>query len=201
MTTDAPRLDFDAASHRYWLAGQATPSVTTILRDLKLTPHYPRTEEANQAMTLGTRVHSATEAHDRGDRAPVDDELAPYVSAWAEFLAHYGGTVTDVEMQVASTRHRYAGTLDRIIRGPGGQPTVLDIKTGSSGFQAWHRLQLSAYQIAWEESGHNLPGLPVKRVICYLQPGAWTMREANDPADLLAWRAAVNVYYWRKWNK
>ena len=196
-------LSFDAATHRYWDGATELPSVTTILKGLKLTPWYPKSDEANAAMALGTRVHNATQKHDEGGQINLmaSDEVMPYLSAWSDFLQHYGGQVTDCELKVMSNTHRYAGTLDRIINHHDGSVTILDIKTGSGGPQSWHKLQLAAYQIAWEESGHNMAGRPIKRVVCYLKPDGWKMLQSVDDQDLQAWKASVCLFYWKRWNK
>ena len=195
-------LSFDPVAHRYWDGATELPSVTTILKEMKLTPWYPRTDGAKEAMAFGTRVHLATQKHDEGGLVDLraDDDVMPYLSAWTDFLAAYGGTITDCELKIMSRSLHYAGTLDRIISHDSGEVTILDIKTGSPS--SWHKLQLAAYQIAWEECGYNLPGRPVRRVVCYLSnDGRFRIREFNRPDDIQAWRAVVCLFYWKKWNK
>jgi len=196
-------LTFDPDTHRYWHSECELPSVTTVLKSLKLTPYYPPSEESKSAMVLGTRVHSATQRHDEGKPIGLSasDPVISYLSTWTDFLQHFGGTVIDCELKVMSNRHRFAGTLDRVFRKSDGSLVILDIKTGSGGRQSWHLLQLAAYQIAYEESGFNPNRLPITRSVCYLSPDRWRVEESSDDQDLQAFKAAMCLFYWRRWNR
>ena len=40
--------------------------------------------------------------------------------------------------------------------------------------------------------------LPVRRLAVYLKPDEFSVEEFKDSADLIAWKAAVTLYYWKE---
>ena len=81
----------------------------------------------------------------------TEDEYAPYLAAYADFLADHLPRYLAIEQRVYSPTFGFAGTLDRvaIIDGRCG---VLDLKC-TSRLHPETGLQLAAYQLAWNEDG------------------------------------------------
>lgn len=100
--------------------------------------------------TLGTALHSITEAHDAGRDlaavpAPYDADLAAYIDAVAGAgliidLAHIERIVCIPELVVA-------GTFDRLVTLPDGRTVVADLKTGRDLSYSWTEIaiQLALY--------------------------------------------------------
>ena len=200
-------VTFDAETHRYWLEGNEIPSVSRIIQGLKLTPPYYKSDRSQELMVRGTHVHTCTQYHDEGrlHERSWEPEYHAFLEGWKAFRTIFGGEPIEIEKKVSSNQFRYAGTLDRVFKLP--SPTdpnaeelaVIDIKTGSPS--NWHGLQLAAYQIAYEEEGLNPMRLPVRRLAVYLTETDFKVREYRDPGDLIAWKAAVTLYYWKERNR
>jgi len=196
-------LTFDAETHRYWMEGNEIPSVTKIMQKMKLTPYYSASPDSASLMLRGTHVHTCTQYYDEGnihDRS-WEPEYQAFLNGWKNFRLAFGGEVIEIEKKISSNKFRYAGTLDRVflLDSPTGKElAVVDIKTGSKS--SWHSLQLAAYQIAYEEEGFNTMNLPVRRLAVYLKPDEFSVEEFKDSADLIAWKAAVTLYYWKERN-
>tara|TARA_R100000963_G_C4645987_1_gene110496 strand:- start:2162 stop:2773 length:612 start_codon:yes stop_codon:yes gene_type:complete len=200
-------VTFDAETHRYWLSGNEIPSVTTIMKKLKLTPYYSQSPDSQKLMDRGTKIHTCTQYHDEGRLHEIswEPEYKSFLDSWISFRSVFGGEPIEIEQRLASNQFRYAGTLDRVFRlrsptDPNGyELAIIDIKTG--GYSAWHSLQLAAYQIAYEEEGYNHSNAPIQRIAVYLTADSFQMREFRDDADLIAWKAAVALYYWKERNR
>ena len=77
---------------------------------------------AERASNLGTRIHDLADAHLAGRPMPDDQEAAPYLAQYEQFLADFGvDLIRDVvasELTVADPGRGYAGTLDIILKLP-----------------------------------------------------------------------------------
>jgi hypothetical protein len=166
------------------------PSVSGILRDLRLIPDYPEIEYYRKR---GTAVHLATCLYDQGKLAEVDDRLRGYLDAWKEFLDCSGFQASLIEHRVHSEQWKYAGTLDRMGQ-LGGKSTLLDIKSGSiAGYAA---LQLSGYRRALSECD----GIDTERRVAVqlLPDGKFKIKEFMDHAgDDRTWLQALSLHHWR----
>lgn len=192
-------IEFDALAHEYKVGGHKVPGVTGVIRALKLMPSFPQNEAVKVAMSRGTRVHHLTERCDNGTIThDVDPELFAYAEQWIEARDIIGGTIIHTELRVASDEWKFAGTLDRAIS-VDGAILIIDIKTGTKS--SWHKLQTAAYALAFQESGFNPTGLPVRRGSVYLSPDSFTIARHDSPRDLEAWKAAMVLHNWRQWNK
>ena len=145
----APRLVFDADSHRYTLDGVRRWSVTERLVGLSIInkDYYTwRARVRGKAAHLGAQLveqggvdwHSVAET-ERALSAPV----APYIRGWEKFLEKTGWRSVVIEKPMYHPIYLYVGTPDRIGFWPDGQEGLLDIKTG--GPEDWHELQEGAY--------------------------------------------------------
>jgi hypothetical protein len=83
----------------------------------------------NRGSSLGTLVHSITEALDNGDTpAVIPDEVEGAVTAYQWGTAHL--EMVEAEVFVVVDEVGAAGTLDRLVRLPDGRVVVADLKTG-----------------------------------------------------------------------
>jgi hypothetical protein len=190
-------IEFDEALHLYYVRGREVPSVSRVLKDLKLTGYFSGAATL-EAMARGSRVHLLTQRDDEGStKPPENSDESGYLDAWREWRSSFGGVVDAIEFRIQSSKFRYAGTIDRIIRFPSGRIVVVEIKTGAEA--RWHRLQTSAYTTAYVEDGHA-PGIrpeQVERLAVYLNPdGTYRERLHQNPADLQGWRSAITLWHW-----
>lgn len=100
--------------------------------------------------TLGTALHSLTEAYDAGREpavipAPYDDDLAAYVLAICD--AELRIDPAHIERVVCIPELGVAGTFDRLITLPDGRRVVADLKTGRDLSYSWTEIsiQLALY--------------------------------------------------------
>lgn len=124
------------------------------------------------AAALGSTIHGWAERISLGQAglADVPDDARPFIIQYLAFLEDFGvdleRDVEATEATVAHAGHRYAGTLDAIMRLPrlGGQRTMVDYKTSStravgSAYQEY-ALQLAAYrhaEVLWLPDGTKVP--------------------------------------------
>ena len=122
-------LTFDEDRHEYRLLGGVVPSVTQILRPLVDFAGIPKTV-LDAKRDLGQRVHFACQLDDEDDldEASVEDDVAPYLSAWRKFRQDTGAEVVLNEARVADPALLYAGTLDRVMS-LNGAKWLIDLKT------------------------------------------------------------------------
>ena len=97
------------------------------------------------ARDTGSAVHAQIEKILRREDYTATPETAPYVYAFAAFLAAERPEFLGVEQMVANLTYRYAGTFDFAAR-LRGRVALVDVKTGKA--KASHRLQLAAYAAA-----------------------------------------------------
>jgi hypothetical protein len=114
----AADIQFDAAEHRYTVAGKRWPSVTEVLDPLLELDGIPRAV-LKAAAEFGTHVHMATDLYDKGrlDEPALDPHLAPYLAGWKIFLRDTGAKVLASEVRVGHPKLKYAGTLDKASHG------------------------------------------------------------------------------------
>jgi hypothetical protein len=110
--------------------------------------------KSDKAKNLGSAIHGFLEAQILGQPTPdYTDEQKPFIDGFARFLDDWQPQFEATELTVANPDHRYAGTLDAILRIPllGDGLGVLDYKTGKA---VWSEAgtQLAAYRrcrIGW----------------------------------------------------
>ncbi len=190
-------LSFDAESHTYYLDGVKIPSVTQVIRSAGLSD-YSHVDPAHLAdlAERGTYVHEATELLDRGelDDDSIAADAAPYLAGYRSFLRDVTPDYILIEERLASIKHRYAGTIDRLAK-IGGRLRVLDIKTGTGA--EWHKIQLAAYAVLLREAGHK----PMHGTNLYLHAaGTYTImtyRLVDLKAEESCFLSALNVWKWK----
>jgi hypothetical protein len=148
MFADKPTIEFDAATHKYWVDGLSTVSVTQALKLAGMLDDRWFTEEG---AWRGTAVHRACQLIDEEmlDGGTVAPEWDGYIEAYDNFLHDYQCKWGGIEEKLFHPLHRYIGTCDRFgsVNGMGANGlVVVDIKTGAR--QRWQAIQLAAYSQA-----------------------------------------------------
>lgn len=184
-------------------------AVTTDPEDKKALGQIARdAEEAGGSATgrnIGTAIHSAIEAVNRGDEPlPLyPDEVDAYRAA----LGAAGLTPVPelVERVVANTEHLIAGTFDVALRDANGNLYVADLKTGSVNYPAAMAIQLAIYATADQlvtrdyQSFEAMPKWSTERgIIIHLPPGGpCTLHWIDLTAGRRGLDIALSVRKWR----
>jgi hypothetical protein len=135
---------FDPTTHTYTIDGNLVPSVTTVLRDV-----LPGWQASEWHMQRGSAVHACAQMIANGVDFDHDEQIAGHVKAIRQFFIQVSPKVCEVELQVYSKRHGYAGTLDlTAFIGAGKQCHVIDYKATLTDQVPY---QAAAYAIAYEE--------------------------------------------------
>ena len=144
------RLLFYDDGHKYTVDGEDVPSVSELTRFLTRevytdTPQY----FMDGAAARGTLVHKAAESIDEYGKVECEDDIAPYVQAYAQFLKDCQPNWEKIEWPVCNEK-KYAGTVDRYGEF-NGKKVVLDIKTTANitgMHKVLYRAQLNLYRLA-----------------------------------------------------
>ena len=154
----------------YWIDGKPYPSVTKILqcidkpalrwwfgKEVYLAmvkdPTLAQQEAlsapyktSDKAKSRGTTVHSIIEAYKKTGKVidSVPEELRGYAEAFYTWADDNKLEVIESEKTIVNEEHKFAGTLDLLVKLNGGDIFILDIKTGKDIYLEAH-LQLSAY--------------------------------------------------------
>lgn len=97
----------------------------------------------------GTLIHETAEAFLLGQKPEISEEIRPAIGSFLRLLEQSPIEVLSpewVEARVVSRDHRYAGTVDAVVK-IGGKTGVLDIKTSRSIYRDYN-LQTAAYMDA-----------------------------------------------------
>lgn len=142
-------LEFDEASHTYYVDGDVKLSVTQILKEAGIVDTQWFTEFGRWR---GSAVHKATQYWDEGDydRRTSDPIVKPFVADWVAFRKATGFTPTMIEETFYDSIYDYCGKPDRRGYFVGGKAEesneLIDLKTYPGGKAPWWtRLQLAAY--------------------------------------------------------
>jgi hypothetical protein len=193
-----PVLAFDEASHTYTLDGRKVPSVTQALKSLP--NDYAMVDPAvlEQAAGLGRAVHKLIELDlaDRLDVNSLDDQLVDYLLQWQAFRATSGFQPILSEARVASSRYRYAGTLDLFGR-LNGRLVLIDAKS-TAAVPRSAGPQTAGYELALRESRPDLLpiGTFVDRFALHLKRDKWQLVPFRDTADQRVFLSALTIHNW-----
>jgi hypothetical protein len=192
-------LQLDAAEHRYRLDGSEVPGVTRVLRAM-----YDFTGIRDGVLEhkrqIGDALHHAIELDLRDDLdiASLDQEVVGYFEGWLRFRRETYFISLFSEKQVASTKYRYAGTLDfaGFIE---GAECLIDGKTTAALHPAV-ALQTAAYHNAACEMGLLRPS--AKRYALRLKPdGTYVLDEHKDRTDFFVFLSCLSLHNWRARNR
>lgn len=179
-------LTFDAEHHRYCLNGKFVPSVTGILKAVKLID----TQWMNDfGRFRGSVVHRCCELWDKGTlkESTVDPQALPYLDAWREFCAKTKFKPRTVEVPRYHNLG-YAGTEDAE-----NEEFDIDRKTGS--LQPWHALQLAAYS-----QFHPRPHTRRRIAVQLTSAGKYIAKELKGTTDWAVFQSCLNLYNWKGTN-
>lgn len=101
--------------------------------------------DRDSAGNRGTQVHRLAEQLVAGQQVAVPDELAGHVQSYTRFLDQWEPEPLGVEVSVAHTQWKYAGTLDLLAMLPDGRQVIMDLKTNRSGIWGEAALQVCLY--------------------------------------------------------
>jgi len=197
---------FDEESHTYTLDGIEYPSVTTVLGILDTYKNVPL-GHMEVARDRGQAVHLALDLYDRGvlDWNTVDEALHGSILGWETFKQETGAVVLASEFPVVSTRWRYAGTPDRLLRMvarfPGFKQPVCrnvlaDIKRTATLVPTVGP-QTAAYLEAYNEGAPARERVEYRLVVLLKDDGTYRMELLTDRTDLTVFRSCLTVHQWR----
>lgn len=168
----------DKPALRYWFGKEvylAMVADPTLSQKEALSAPYKTSDEAR---ARGTTVHSIVEAYKKSGIKITPDikHLKGYAEAFHKWVQDNDIEIVENERTVYSEKHKYAGTLDLIMK-KGGDTWVCDVKTGKDIYQEAY-LQLSAYKHALEETSD----IKVDRmgVILLKENGKYKFEENDD---------------------
>lgn len=189
-----PALTFNPDGHRYEADGRHVPGVTSVLSWLSGYDKVPG-GYLEAAALRGTFVHQCTELHDQSDLdwSSIPGEWLGYVGAWVRFRDETGFEPELIEARVFSSRHWYAGTLDRagVFHKIDAPPTVLDIKT-TAQLHPVVALQTAAYHAAMPGKSRYKRRLTVQ----LRSDGTYRLEWHKANHDLARFLAALTLYQW-----
>jgi len=107
------------------------------------------TAAMNRSAEEGTLVHEVAEAIFRGESPTIPDSVRPVIEEFMSFNEQARIVPQQIETQVISKKHGYAGTLD-VLAEVDGKLGVLDIKTSQAIYRDYG-IQTAAYAEALRE--------------------------------------------------
>lgn len=151
---DWGHLRFFDKGHIYMVGDQRVPSVSDLCRFLQAEVYGKdvQTWKLEAAALKGTAVHKATEDLDKTGRAEIDEDFAPYLTAYAAFLRDHEVRWEKIEEPGYNDELGYAGTIDRY-GSVDGSPTLLDIKTTYKVERVLCHASLNLYRMMLERKG------------------------------------------------
>lgn len=187
-------IAFDEARHEYRVGGRIVPSVTQVLSILSDFSAVPA-EVLARAAEFGSHVHQAVHLSNEGtlDEVTLDPALAPYLSAWRDFLIDTGAKVLASEVRVYHPGHHYAGTLDTIVE-LRGKAVLIDVKTGQVPRTVGP--QLAAYEEAYHANEDN-PHALRRRLCVQLTGDGYRIHECKNASDWSVFQSCLNVWRFR----
>jgi hypothetical protein len=155
----------------------------------------------NSSANLGSAIHSAAEAYSLGNEPTnvVSPEAQEYLNGFTQFLSDYRPSYLFTEAAVFNRTHRYAGTLDSIVR-IGRTVWVLDTKTGNRVYPEV-ALQLSAYanaEFLGREGGEQLDLPKIKKGgVLHLRPNGYDLIPVRIDEEVFdSFLAVKDVFHW-----
>lgn len=189
-------FDFDPIAHVYRLDGRVIPSVTQLLKpigpDLSAIPR----DVLERKRALGQAVHLACELDDKGelDEASTDPQVMDYVQSWRAALKALDAEVVLNEFQAYHPVHKFAGTLDRVLRlRSTGENMLTDIKTAAEASPSWG-VQLEGYRLLIDAQRVTVQ----RRAAIMLSPTKFQVVSYSDPNDEACFRALLSVHQWKE---
>lgn len=200
MAAVQPVLEFDEATHRYFVDGCEFHSITTVIDALGLVDFsaIPQSDlEFYKAR--GTALHQAAWFSDDGDlnEETIDPVVRPRLDAWQKFRRDLPFEIVASEERRFDRAYGYAGTPDRLVKFRDGSRGVIELKSGP--LQPAVAIQLAAQCNLFEVQGGRL-----KRYAVHLRSdGAYSLKEfpaSTLRRDLSTFLSALSCFRWIKEN-
>lgn len=125
-----------------------------------------RYETRDKARDRGTDIHKIAVALTAGEEVEYEDELAPYVESYVQWLDDWNVQPILQETTIVNYKHRYAGTLDLAADLNDGYRWLIDLKHTSKGPYGDTAFQLAGYRYAEcyvDDEGNEQPMIEVQR--------------------------------------
>jgi hypothetical protein len=194
------RIGYEGAVEVYNDTGEWFPwkpdEMREKLKQLRKTPWHKTTESQDR----GTNIHDALEHLAQHSEVPILDqypeEQRGYIQALCRWYIDYRPSFEATEVQVVSTKHKFAGRYDlRAIiteRNPeGDEPrlVLIDLKTSKRVYPTTQFAQLAGYELASVEMG--FPRTDAQYVLNCKADGDYLFERSCATADdFLAYLAA-----------
>jgi len=160
-------IQFSPKGHKYHVGKREVPSVTHIVGD-KLDDFLfngAGMDMIRKAGEFGTVVHELCHFYNTNGHLPkegekihdpenkvitVDAEMLRFAKGWVNLLEHRNWIPYKSEIVVGSTRRKFAGRLDNLIKDKSRLIHLVDLKVRTS-IPASVALQTAGYKLAYEE--------------------------------------------------
>lgn len=170
--------------------------IGNLLKEAKAAPW----RRADDAANIGTIVHSFAEEWALGNRPPppINKEARNAADAFVAWWESNDVKPLFTERKIYCRSYGYAGTVD-LIAEVNGEHIIADFKT-STGIWPEYRLQLAAYQFAFEE---EVKLLAIDRRVClrFGKDGAFETAEYGEDSmgeDFAGFTAALTLHRWQE---
>lgn len=149
-------ISFQEENHEYVVDGEVMPSVSEIIRFISREVYGEVTQYVlDNAADRGTRVHKATQMLDVVHDVECDEDIVPYVQAYASFIREHKPKWEKIEFSFYNPHCKYCGTVDRY-GDLDGKKTLVDIKTSSALQKVLYGAQLNLYRMGLEANGFEV---------------------------------------------
>lgn len=190
-------LQFFEEGHRYVVAGEEIPSVTTVLSAQGIGADFTMVDEATLefAKNRGVAVHAAVQflLEDRLDWSTVDERIVPYLQAFERFRKATGFEPIEVEQPLFDPGLRIAGTPD-MWGWMGNRRVVVDLKA-TAALHPGNRIQVAGYQrMIHVARKQRIDG---RYLLQLRKDGRPNLVECKDPIEPHVFVAAVSAHHGR----
>jgi hypothetical protein len=181
----------DKPALRHWVGREvylAMVKEPTLSEQEALSAPYAKTRAGAER---GSAVHSIVESWKTTGRQidTIPDTYRPYAEAFYNWIKDNEVELQEHEKTVVSKDHRFAGTLDLIVKKKQDGLWIIDVKTGKDIYKEAH-IQLSAYKHALNEDY----GMDIKRcgVLLLQETGKYKFEETNDEFEVFL--SCLNIW-------
>ena len=174
-------LSFNEDNHEYQINGEVVPSVSEIIRFISREVYGEVAQYLlDTAADRGTRVHKATQMLDVVHEVECDDDIAPYVRAYVNFINEHKPQWEFIEKSMYNPDKKYAMTIDRY-GVMNDKKILLDIKTSSTLQTVLVTAQLTLYKMGLESNGTNVDECYVLRLD---KGGKYHLKKIDEDMEL-----------------
>ena len=203
-----PGLTYNDEDHLYAYMGRSIPNVTGLIQAAGLVEGLEWMTDEHRKR--GSAVHAAVNYLTEDDLAweTVDPAIGGYLRAAQKFWSEMKPVIPWAETPIAHPTFKYGCTPDVPVCFMGGEPLLLDYKSGA--YQASHAVQLAANVEAVKANAAHfglkpceVPQRGISVQLC--ADGSYKIHdprtERKPITHLQAWAmflACLNLYYWKE---